>query len=117
MSFWMMAAILAAAAVGTPHADESIEVVVRGTLRTGIMAIGGETTGTTITARGATWELDLRGDAALAAKARDLSGRRVVVRGSLEVKRGVERRQRWIVTVRSLEAASPASPPAVPEEP
>ena len=89
-------------------ADESIEVVVRGTLRTGMMAIGGETTGTTVTARGATWELDLRGDPKWAAQAESLSGKRVVVTGTLEVRPGVERRQRWIVTVKSLGPAGPS---------
>lgn len=90
--------------------DDSIEVVVRGTLRTGIMAIGAETTGTTITARGVTWELDLAGDRRLAAKAESLSGRKVVVRGTLEVRRGVERRQRHIVTVTSIDGAPSARP-------
>lgn len=87
---------------------DSIQVVVRGTLRTGIMAIGGETTGTTITARGVTWELDLRGNPEWAARAESLSGKRVVVTGSLEVRPGVERRQRSIVTVKTLEAAEPS---------
>ena len=41
-----------------PAAEDSITVTVVGTLRTGIVAIGGETTGTTITANGVTWELD-----------------------------------------------------------
>ncbi len=114
MGWWAGVLLLAAATAGGPAVDESIDVVVRGTLRTGIMAIGGESTGTTISARGATWELDLRQDKALLAKADALAGRRVVVRGSLEVKPGVERRQRWIVTVQSLEAAPGGSrrPPA-----
>ena len=41
-----------------PAAEDSIRVTVVGTLRTGIIAIGGETTGTTITAKGITWELE-----------------------------------------------------------
>jgi len=112
-----LAGVLAAAVACATHGDggtaggagdDSIDVVVRGTLRTGIMAIGGETTGTTVTARGATWELDLRGKPEWTARAESLSGRRVVVTGSLEVRPGVERRQRWIVTVKTLEAAGPA---------
>ena len=99
---------MAAAGAGAP--DESIEVVVRGTVRTGIMAIGGETTGVTIAARGAIWELDFSRDAALRARAEALSGKKAVVRGTLEVRPGVERRQRVIVTVASIEAAG--SPPA-----
>jgi hypothetical protein len=101
----VLAAALAAVLSGGPAADESIEVVVRGTLRTGMMAIGGETTGTTITARGLTWELDLGRDEALRRKAESLSRRRVVVRGTLEPRAGVEVRQRLIVAVKSLEAA------------
>jgi hypothetical protein len=85
--------------------DDSIEVVVTGTLRTGIMAIGGETTGTTITARGATWDVDVRGEAALARRAEALSGKRAVVRGTLELRRGVERPQRYILTATAIEPA------------
>src|SRR3954471_22147313 len=40
----------------------SIEVDMLGTVHTGIMAIGAETTGTTISALGFTWELDFGGD-------------------------------------------------------
>jgi hypothetical protein len=114
-----MAGLLAAVVACAAHADgskaggdDSIEVVVRGTLRTGIMAIGGETTGTTVSARGATWELDLRGNPEWAARAESLNGRRVVVTGSLEARPGVERRQRWIVTVKTLEPAGRASRPS-----
>ena len=103
MAMMMMAA-------GAGGADESIEVVVRGTVRAGIMAIGGETTGVTIAARGATWELDLSKDPALRAKAEALSGRKAVVRGSLEVRAGVARPRRTVVTVTSIEPAEP--PPA-----
>jgi hypothetical protein len=116
-----MAGLLAAAMACAPHGDgsaaggagdDSIEVVVRGTLRTGMMAIGGETTGTTVNAKGATWELDFSGKPELAARAESLTGRRVVVTGSLEVRAGVERRQRWIVSVKTLEAAGPRPRPS-----
>ena len=116
-----LAGLLAAAVACAPGGDggaaggagdDSIDVVVRGTLRTGIMAIGGESMGTTVTARGATWELDLRGKPEWAARAESLRGRRVVVTGSLEVRAGVERRQRWIVTVKTLEAAGPRPRPS-----
>lgn len=104
---WWAALLVAAVASATPGED-SIEVVVRGTLRAGIMAVGGETTGTTITARGVTWELDLRARPEWPARAESLAGRRVVVTGTLEGRHGVERRQRWIVTVKTLDAAGPA---------
>ena len=108
---WLAGLLAAAVAAGMGTmgggGDDSIDVVVRGTLRT-VMAIGGETTGATVTARGATWELDLRGKPEWKSRAESLSGRRVVVTGSLEVRPGVERRQRWIVTVKTLEAAGSA---------
>ena len=106
MGLWAALLVAGMASVGGTGTDDSIEVVVRGTLRTGIMAIGGETTGTTITSRGATWELDLRARPEWSARAEALNGRRVVVTGTLEVRPGVERRQRVIVTVKSLEPAA-----------
>jgi hypothetical protein len=99
------------AIAGTGDGDDAIDVVVRGTLRTGIMAIGGESTGTTVTARGATWELDLRGRPELASRADSLAGRRVVVTGSLEARPAVARGQRWILTVKTLEAAGAGASP------
>jgi hypothetical protein len=92
---------------GGETAGDSIDVVVRGTLRARIMAIGGETTGVTITARGVTWELDLSADPEWKERAVSLSGRRVKVTGTLEVRRGVEIRQRSIVTVKSLDPLDP----------
>ncbi len=86
-------------------ADESITVSVVGTLKTGIVAIGGETTGSTITANKVTWELDFGKNADLRALAEKLNGKQVAVTGSLEVRAGVEVKQRWIVTVSSLKAA------------
>ena len=87
-----------------------IKVEVCGTLRAGMMAIGGETTGVVINARGVTWELDLAQVPGAASRAESLDGRRVVVKGTLEAKRGVERRERAIVTVRSLEPAPATTP-------
>jgi hypothetical protein len=109
-----LAGLVAMTMAGAGAGEDSIDVVVRGTLRTGIMAIGGETTGTTVTARGATWELDLRGRPEWKARAESLHGRRVVVTGSLEVRPGVERRLRSIVTVKTLEAAPGPVPRASP---
>ena len=86
-------------------AEDSINVTVVGTLRTGIVAIGGETTGTTITAKGITWELEFGKNAAIRKSAEKLNGKKVIVKGSLERRKGVEIRQRWIVTVKGLRAA------------
>lgn len=83
-------------------ADESITVTVVGTLRTSVVAIGGETTGTTVTAKGITWELDFGKDAELRAAAEKLDGKLVTVTGTLERRAGVEIKERWIVVVTSL---------------
>jgi hypothetical protein len=92
-------------AVTFAAAEDSINVMVVGTLRTGIVAIGGETTGTTITAKGVTWELDLGKNAEFRKSAEKLNGKKVVMEGSLERRRGVEIKERWIVTVTGLQAA------------
>jgi hypothetical protein len=91
-----------------PAPKDSITVTVVGTLRTGIAAIGGETTGTTITAKRVTWELDFGKNAAFRKTAEKFNGKKVIVQGSLERRRGVEIRERWIVTVTGLQAAGDA---------
>lgn len=84
---------------------ESITIEIVGKLTHGLAGPGGEHTGTQIEAKGATLELDLRGDPDLLRSARGLTGRMVRVTGSLEVKRGVEIPQRWIVTPKTLDLA------------
>lgn len=91
--------------IDSAKSQESIKVTVVGKLKTGIVAIGGETTGATITANGITWELDFGGNETLRDEAKSLNGRQVLVRGTLERKSGVEIRERWIVTVKKLKAA------------
>jgi putative heme-binding domain-containing protein len=90
-------------------ADSYIKVEVKGKLKTGLAAVGGETTGTVIEAEGLTWELDLGQDKDLIARAEKLSGKTAVVKGDLTVRKGVEVRQRTIVKVTSLKAADEAS--------
>jgi hypothetical protein len=85
------------------EALESITVTVVGRLKSGLVGIGGETTGTTITARGITWELDLS-DSELQHAAAHLDGAPVIVQGSLERRPGVEVRERFIVHVTGLQA-------------
>jgi len=93
---------------GTPlnkgHAVESITVTVVGTLKTGVVAIGGETTGTTISAKGVTWELDLGDSAGLHETAEEQNGKPVIVQGSLERRSGVEVKDRWIVHATGLQS-------------
>ena len=95
-----------------PAADEYVRVEMQGRLQTGMAAIGGETTGTTISAQGITFELDLSGDPKLATQAAQLDGQRVLVRGELGVRKGVEVARRWIVSVRELAAAPAALEPS-----
>jgi hypothetical protein len=113
---WIIACTLLAGLAGRAEAQvgkageekgDYIRVEVRGTLRTGIAAIGGETTGTLITAKGARWELDLSGNPAWRKLAEKLDGKKAALTGTLEVRPGVEIRQRWIVTVTSLKRPGP----------
>lgn len=101
----MLPFILISAALSAPdpaRAEESVTVTVVGTLRTGVVAIGGETTGATITANRITWELDFGKDAELRAAAEKLDGKRVTVTGTLERRTAVEIKERWIVVVTNL---------------
>lgn len=88
-----------------PTNEESITVKVVGTLQMGIVAIGGETTGVTITAKGITWELEFGNNNALRQTAETLNGKKAVVQGRLEKRQGVEIRERWIVNVTDIKAA------------
>jgi hypothetical protein len=90
---------------GEDAVEDAITVEVTGTLRTGLMAIGGETTGTVIVANGVSWELDLRALPEVKAKIAEYDGKKVVVSGTFEQRRGVERRKRDIVTVTTLRLA------------
>lgn len=92
--------------VAAKPSPEYIKVEVKGKLTAGVFAIGGETTGTTITAKGVTWELDFGKNAELRASARKLNGKKVIVQGQLTRRVGVEIRQRFIVTVTSLKTAA-----------
>jgi hypothetical protein len=85
--------------------DGYIKVEVKGKLETGIVAIGGETTGVTITVDKTTWELDFGKNDALHKQADQLNGKQVVVTGTLKVIPGVEKPPRNVVTVATLKAA------------
>ena len=85
-----------------PDAGGRIDVDMVGVVRTGVMAIGGESTGTTVSALGFTWELDLGGNEAFADLARKSSGTELNVKGTVTVKQGVERGRRVIVVVKEL---------------
>ena len=87
---------------GLPVAD-GVTVNIVGKLKTGIIAIGGETTGTTITSDNITFEVDLTADRGLQAVAQKFKNQRVRVLGALSKQKGVEIRERWILKATSIE--------------
>ncbi len=92
-------------AAKNPASENPTSVTIVGALRTGVFAVGGETTGTTVTANGVTWELDFGKNAALRKAAEKLRGKKVAVQGRLERRHGVEVKERRIVTVTALRSA------------
>ncbi|MDG2383336.1 MAG: hypothetical protein P8N76_16825 [Pirellulaceae bacterium] len=99
----VLTCLLSSWGAGHGNAMDSITVRVVGTLETGIVAIGGESTGTTITANGICWELAV--DEPKVRKLCDrLNGKKVVVEGTLGSRAGIETGKRWIVTVTHLHA-------------
>ena len=103
--FAVTACLAFAAPKDDSNREEMIRVTVIGKLTTGIVAIGGETTGTTITANGITWELDFGRNNDLRTAAEKWNGQHVLVRGQLSRRAGVEIRERWIVSVSPLRQA------------
>lgn len=78
------------------------QVEMKGKLRTGVVAIGGETTGIVLEAAEGKFELDLGKNKELRQKADKLDGKNVVVTGTLQVRKGVEVKERKIITVSGL---------------
>ena len=104
IAIWGLFAMTAADPAREKERDEeSVEVTIVGTIRAGIVAIGGETTGTTITAKKMTFELDFGEVEDSRMLAEELDGKKAKVRGSLERRAGVEIKERWIVTVEKIE--------------
>lgn len=94
-------ALSAADPTTAPETPGSVQVVCQGKLRHGIVAIGGETTGTTLTFDGVTWELKLP-EEGMRRFAEELHKQQVVVTGRLRRMEGVEIPVRWIVDVERL---------------
>lgn len=92
----------------TAPPEDFVRIEMEGKLRTGVVAIGGETTGVELTANGMTFEVAL-GSEALQRRAQGLDGQRVRLHGTLRQIEGVERGTRWIVTADSLEDAREAA--------
>lgn len=84
---------------------EANKVEMTGTLRTGIVAIGGETTGIIIETKKGKFELDFGKQKELRQKADKLNGKAISVTGTLEIRNGVEVKERKIVSVTKLEEA------------
>jgi hypothetical protein len=78
-----------------------------GLLRTGVFAVGGETTGVVLTTRnGEQYELDLGKNPDLRKRAEALNGKAVVVVGECRIVEGIEVKQRRIIVVTKLDAAA-----------
>ena len=63
-------------ALAKDASPDQIKVEITGTLKFGVVAIGAETTGVTITSGKTTWELDLGNNAELKKKTEALDGKR-----------------------------------------
>jgi hypothetical protein len=98
-------ATIASTTIWAAEEEAYIDVEIKGTLETGILAIGGETTGTMIKVGKVTWELDLGGKKELQELAEKLNKQQVLVTGRYQQKQGVEVRVRHIVTVKTLKGA------------
>lgn len=79
----------------------SVSVQCSGRLRHGVVAVGGETTGTTITFNHLTWELQFHA-AAARSFAQNHNKELVNVTGTLRRIAGTEVKERWIVDVRTI---------------
>lgn len=101
-----LAPLHAAVPEAAPMADEkAAEKTYEGTLETGMMAIGGETTGTILKTKDGQFELDVQGKADLQKAVESLNGKKVTVVGVYKPKAGVEVKERKIILVSSLKEA------------
>lgn len=98
-----LAIVLAGSAVEAGKEGSYAKVEIKGKLQTGIVAIGGETTGILIQAKDLTVELDIK-DAKLRDEAEKLNGKTALVTGELTMRKGVTRGPRVVVVVTSLKA-------------
>lgn len=99
---WVLKATTIEAAAANGRGEEYVAVTVTGTLRTGVMAIGAETTGVTITAGAATWDLEV--ERRHQETVNRLNGATAIVSGHLRRAGGVEVAGRLIVKVRTVRA-------------
>jgi hypothetical protein len=97
--------LLCSMSVAKEKSEDYIAVKIRGTVTTGVMAPGGETTGIIIIANKLTFELEIS-DAKLKKHAEELNGKKAVVEGELEIRNGVAVKERKIIVVKELKPAS-----------
>jgi len=93
--------MLSVAVADTPSAKSNVSVEFCGRLRHGVVAIGGECTGTNISFNRIIWELQLHNDADRKF-AEQHHKKTVVVTGSLRKVSGIETKDRWIIDVKKL---------------
>lgn len=101
----LVAAMMGASRGADDEPEEYVKVEIKGRLQTGVVAIGGETTGTVIQIGGITWELDFGKNAELKRLAGQLSEQAVIATGLYRKLAGVEVKERHIVNVTSLAPA------------
>lgn len=89
----------------TISSEERTKTFYTGTLKTGVMAIGGETTGVILVTEEETLELDLGGNADLMKNLEKWEGKKVTVIGTLEIRQGVEIPFRRIIRVKDIQEA------------
>ena len=104
---WILSAMSIRTVESVKDKKGSVDVTFRGKLRTGILAIGGETTGVELTDDGVTWELDLSHAKNLQQKTTDLHKTTVIAKGRLRKVKGIERPDRFVIRVSGLEATKP----------
>lgn len=90
--------------------EPSITVECHGKMRTGVVAIGGETTGTTITFHKQSWELKLLNEESYEF-AEDNNKEPVTAVGTLRRVKGTETKPRWIIDVKTLKKRDPKTTP------
>jgi hypothetical protein len=82
-------------------AGQTLEVFVTGAVESGIVAPGGETTGTVIHFQNKTWELNLSSDPKMIGEVAANQGSEFIVIGSVSQRPGVKVKTRTILNVQS----------------
>lgn len=98
-------AVVAASLAADGTSRNEVRIECHGKLRHGVVSMGAETTGTTVTFDRITWELHLPNEA-FRKFAAEHHKKPIVVTGQLRRVAGVERKVRWIVDVEKLSAGT-----------